>query len=256
MHDSIPLDRRRRIGERLRRGISVSASALAQEFVVSEDAIRRDLRALAAEGQCKRVYGGALPLSPEGVDFEHRVLNHPCEKRALALAALPLLEDNAVIFLDSGTTNLALAREIPNDRNLTIATNSIPIAAALFERKHSKLIVFGGQIDSHIAGSVGAAAVREAEQSNFDLCFLGACAVSAKSGIGTFHLADADFKRAVISSSGRIAALVTMDKLETRAPYRIGKLAVLDHLVLDHNTSADIITLLSDAGPGIVLTKP
>ena len=66
MHDlaQIPLGRRRQIAERLVRGEAVGATSLALEFGVSEDAIRRDLRALAAEGVCQRVYGGALPLSP------------------------------------------------------------------------------------------------------------------------------------------------------------------------------------------------
>jgi hypothetical protein len=40
------------------------------------------------------------------------------------------------VFLDRGSTNLALAREIPLDRPLTIVTNSISIAAALIERKN------------------------------------------------------------------------------------------------------------------------
>jgi DeoR/GlpR family transcriptional regulator of sugar metabolism len=58
-----PLARRDVILGRLAQGQSVVAAALALEFDVSEDAIRRDLRALAAEGRCRRVYGGALPLS-------------------------------------------------------------------------------------------------------------------------------------------------------------------------------------------------
>ncbi|WP_271025209.1 DeoR family transcriptional regulator [Rhizobium sp. RCAM05973] len=41
----------------------IVAASLAVEFNVSEDAVRRDLRALAAEGKCRRVYGGALPFS-------------------------------------------------------------------------------------------------------------------------------------------------------------------------------------------------
>ena len=106
---------------------SVNASALAKEFKVSEDAIRRDLRALAAEGKCKRVYGGGLPISPGGVPLEHRLLNNSKEKRALALAALSVLSEASTVFLDSGSTNLALAREMP-DRPLTVATNSISIA--------------------------------------------------------------------------------------------------------------------------------
>ena len=51
------------IADRLDAGLSVIASNLAEDFQISEDAIRRDLRALAAEGRSKRAYWGALPVS-------------------------------------------------------------------------------------------------------------------------------------------------------------------------------------------------
>src|ERR1700761_9328561 len=130
VHGSSGAVRRNEIESRLQRGLPVNATTLAKEFLVSEDAIRRDLRALAAEGKCKRVYGCGLPISPEGVPLEHRLLNYPKEKRALALAALSLVSEASTVFLDSGSTNLALAREMPPNRSLTIATNSISIASA------------------------------------------------------------------------------------------------------------------------------
>src|ERR1700686_2762678 len=115
MHGLTGTIRKNEIESRLQRGLSVNATALAKEFLVSEDAIRRDLRALAAEGKCKRVYGGGLPISPDGVPLEHRLLNDSKEKSALALAALTLVSEASTVFLDSGTTNLALARGIPPD---------------------------------------------------------------------------------------------------------------------------------------------
>src|ERR1700744_6156063 len=217
MHGSSGAIRKNEIESRLLRGLPVNATALAKEFLVSEDAIRRDLRALAAEGKCKRVYGGGLPISPNGVPSEHRLLNGSKEKRALALAAMTLVSEASTVFLDSGSTNLALAREMPTDRSLTIATNSISIASALLERKNLKVIVLGGEIDREIGAASGRSAILEAEGLTFDLCFLGACAVSVSLGIGVFHMPDAEFKRTLISRSDSTAAPVTMDKVETRA---------------------------------------
>src|ERR1700744_754432 len=101
VHGSSGAIRKNEIEGRLLRGLPVNATALAKEFLVSEDAIRRDLRALAAEGKCKRVYGGGLPISP-GAPFEHRLLNYSKEKRSLALAALTLVSEASTVFLDSG----------------------------------------------------------------------------------------------------------------------------------------------------------
>jgi DeoR/GlpR family transcriptional regulator of sugar metabolism len=255
MRVSLGTTRKTEIESRLQRGLAVNATALAKEFLVSEDAIRRDLRALAAEGKCKRVYGGGLPISPGGVPFEHRLLNDSKEKRALALAALSLVSEASTVFLDSGSTNLALAREMPPDRSLTIATNSISIASALLERKNFKVIVLGGEIERQTGAAIGLSAVREAERLSFDLCFLGACAVSMSLGIGAFQLADAEFKRTLIAKSDRTATLVTMDKVETRAPFQVAALAVLDHIVLEDGTSEEIVSTFSNAGPKVIIAQ-
>jgi DeoR/GlpR family transcriptional regulator of sugar metabolism len=256
MHGSLGAARKNEIETRLLRGLPVNATALAKEFLVSEDAIRRDLRALAAEGKCKRVYGGGLPMSPGRAPFEHRLLSGSKEKRALALAALTLVSEASTVFLDSGSTNLALAREMPPDRSLTIATNSISIASALLERKNFKVIVLGGEIDRETGAAIGLSAIREAERLSFDLCFLGACAVSASLGIGAFYMADAEFKRTLIARSDRTAALVIRDKVETRAPFQVAALAVLDHVVLESGTSEEIVSTFSNAGPKVIIGQP
>src|ERR1700735_3218171 len=210
MHGSSGPIRKNEIESRLLRGLPVNATALAKEFLVSEDAIRRDLRALAAEGKCKRVYGGGLPISPGGVPLEHRLLIDSKEKRALALAALTLVSEASTVFLDSGSTNLALAREMPPDRSLTIATNSISIASALLERKNLKVIVLGGEIDRDTGAPIGLSAIR-----------------------------DAEFNGTRIARSNRTAGLVTTDKVETRAPFQVAALAVLDYVVLESGTSEE-----------------
>jgi DeoR/GlpR family transcriptional regulator of sugar metabolism len=248
--------RRNEIETRLKRGQPVNATALAEEFLVSEDAVRRDLRALAAEGKCKRVYGGAIPLSPEGGPLEHRLLSNVHEKRALSLAALSLLSEASTVFLDSGSTNLALAREMPLDRPLTVVTNSISIAAALLERKNLKVIVIGGEIDPDAEAAIEPSAIREAQRFNFDVCFLGVCAASVSLGLSAFQIADAEFKRILIERSERIAALITIDKVETRAPFHVAALAALDYVVLEHNTPEQILSTFYEAGPDVILSKP
>jgi len=82
----LPLARRDLIAARLAAGQAVVAATLAAEFDVSEDAIRRDLRALAAEGRCRRVYGGALPISLGTASMAARMDEGRERKRGLARA--------------------------------------------------------------------------------------------------------------------------------------------------------------------------
>ena len=95
----IPLARRDDIAARLAAGQPVNSGVLATEFGVSEDAIRRDLRALAAAGLCRRVYGGALPLASGVVPFSDRLGADVERKRALARAAMPLVAPGSFLFL-------------------------------------------------------------------------------------------------------------------------------------------------------------
>ena len=147
MEITIPLARRDVIAERLGRGEPVVAAALAAEFDVSEDAIRRDLRSLAAEGRCRRVYGGALPLLPESKPMAARVDESRDRKAALARRAAATVQPGEFIFLDAGSTNLLLAECLPEDHVGTVATNSIDIAAAVLRRGDLSLLMVGGSVD-------------------------------------------------------------------------------------------------------------
>src|SRR3954453_13486799 len=110
-----PEERRETIATRLSEGHSLSATSLAQEFGVSPDAIRRDLRALASEGRCRRVYGGALPLAGGMTPMAARMGQDSARKPALARTAAGTIQRGEFLFLDSGSTNLALAGYLPDD---------------------------------------------------------------------------------------------------------------------------------------------
>jgi DeoR/GlpR family transcriptional regulator of sugar metabolism len=254
MHDSsaLPLERKQRIAERLARGEPVVATALALEFDVSEDSIRRDLRSLAAEGVCRRVYGGALPLSPASGSFEARSRDGTQRKRALAEATLPMMEPGQTVFLDSGSTNLQLAHLLPPLPGLRVVTNCIPIAAALATRTDLSLVVIGGAVDPTVGGSVDARATADLARFRFDLCILGACALSIDHGLAGFHLADVDFKQAAIAASASVALLLTSDKLETAAPFRIGPLGMLDTLVVEADAPEATVRTLRRAVPAVL----
>lgn len=246
-----PLARRDIILGRLAQGQSVVAAALALEFDVSEDAIRRDLRALAAEGRCRRVYGGALPLSK--APMATRIEEARDRKRALARKAASLVQPGQFVFLDSGSTNLALIACLPEEFELTIATNSIDIAAAALRRPDLRLILIGGLVDSSVGGCVDASATLSVAQMNIDLGIIGACAVSFTAGISAHDLSDAIFKRGVLAASRKNLVLVTTEKLGARAPHRVAELKDIDAFVVEHDADADALGELATAAREILM---
>lgn len=252
----LPEQRRAAVQHRLERGESVSAPALAREFGVSEDAIRRDLREMAAAGLCRRVYGGALPLSPADTPIRQRAAEGAERKRALARAALGLIRDGATLVIDAGSTNAALAALLPENRNLRVITNSLAAATAVMARSGIELYLIGGRVDPKLGGVTGARAVVELRQVRADLCFLGSCAISGAFGAAGFDTGDVDFKVAALAISTAAAALVTNEKLDTVAPHQIAPLAALNHLVLEHDAPPAVAAALGAAGPSIITAAP
>lgn len=251
----IPLARRDVILQRLEHGEPVVASALAAEFRVSEDAIRRDLRVLAAEGRCRRVYGGALPLGPNSKPMLARVDEARERKELLARKAAGTIKQGEFVFLDAGSTNLALVEFLPEDFGLTVVTNSIDIAAAILHRGDLALIMIGGSVEPEVGGCIDASAVQAVSALNIDRCFIGACAISVKSGLAAIHHADAQFKRVLVSASQSCIALITADKLGAKAPHRVASVKDIDQLVIEGSAPQGALDKLRNAGATIVIAE-
>lgn len=248
----IPSGRRDAILARLAAGQPVRSGALAAEFGLSEDAIRRDLRGLAAEGLCRRVYGGALPLVDKASPMALRAEQGVDDKRALAAAAIPLITPGSFLFLDSGSTNLALAAALPRDLDVTVATNSVAIAAALAAREDIDLMWVGGALDRMVGGTVDGSALEAVSRLNVDLCFLGACALSSAGGVSAVEPADATFKRALTRRSREAIVLVTTDKLGQTAPHRIVGVEALARVIVEADAPVEIVQELEAAGAMVV----
>ena len=256
MTSILPLERRAAIAQRLADGLSVSAAALAAEFAVSEDAVRRDLRALAAEGLCQRIYGGALPTVPAAQPIAVRKQTAQRQKAALARAAAATVLPGQLIFVDCGSTNLPIVDFLDEDQNLTVATNSIDVAAAVLRRPGLRLILVGGVVAPALGGSVDAGAIATVSAMNIDRLFLGACAVAASTGVSAFDPADAQFKRALVAASAHVSVLVTNEKLGTSAPFRVAHVSGIGDFILEHDVPAAALEPLLEADAVVSKAQP
>ena len=236
--EALPQERKQEILTRLRTQGRVSAAELAGVFDLSEDSIRRDLRELAAQGLCRRVYGGALlPASPLAAFRERRDENAP-RKQALAKVAASLVRPNQVVLIDAGSTNHAIAAALPERNGLTVATNAPSIAQQLMARQGFEVLLIGGRMDIGAGGSVGAEALDQLRRIRADVCFPGACAIDSARGVWAMESDQAVFKRVMIEASGACVIVVLNDKLETPAPFQVADLHAIDYLVVEHDAPA------------------
>lgn len=234
----LPEQREQLIIERLRANGRVLAAALAAELQTSEHTVRRHLRDLADQGLCKRVYGGALLISPADKPAAVRMSEALERKARLAAAAVSIVRPKQIILLDAGSTNVAIAAALPDNADLTVVTNSPEACTRLLNRPGFDVILIGGRIARGAAGSLGATSLLQIQQIRADLCFLGACAFDPDEGVAAFDAEDAELKRAMLKASGQLAIALTSEKLMTAAPYAVAPSASVDYLFVETDVPA------------------
>lgn len=247
MDPALPRERQARILERLRRHGRVVAAELAQEFGVSEDSIRRDLRDLASQGLCRKVYGGALLTQHIGPLVERQ--NERTElKRALGQVAASLVDRGQILFIDAGSTNTALARALPERFDLTVVTNAPDVALAVLGRPGFDVLLLGGRVDARIGGAIGSRTVRQAQDIRADVCFPGVCAIDPDSGLWTLDEEEAVLKRTLVEGSGETVAIATPDKLVASATHHTAAIHEVTHLVVPADTGMALVERYREAG--------
>jgi DeoR/GlpR family transcriptional regulator of sugar metabolism len=203
---------------RLTRDGQVVAKHLSQEWGVSEDTVRRDLRELAAEGLLQRVHGGALPASPALAGLAKRQSVAPGGKSAIARAAAAMVAPGQVLFLDGGTTAMQVARQLPPTLAATVVTHSPGVAVELASHPLVTVELVGGRLYKHSVVSVGAAALEALPRVRPDLYFMGVTGVHPDYGLTTGDAEEAAMKRAICHLAAETVVLASSEKLGAVSP--------------------------------------
>jgi DeoR/GlpR family transcriptional regulator of sugar metabolism len=245
-------ERRRIILQRLSESGRVIASGLAQEFEISEDTVRRDLRELADKGLCARVYGGALALSPASGSLKERLEETFDAKGAVAATAALLVTRGATVFIDAGSTNLLIARHLPSDVFLRVITNAPAIAMELAERRNIEVVLLGGRFEGRTGACTGLRALRDLEAIRPEITFLGTCGLDANLGITAFDLEESELKRRLCALIRDLVIATMSSKIGTAAPFVVGSASSIKTLVVESTADAEILEPLASLGISII----
>lgn len=248
-------ERHQLLAQRARRDGRVDVGDLAAELGVAPETIRRDLGTLERQGIVRRVYGGAVAV--ERLDFEPEVAQRDKtnaeEKDAIARAALDQLPERGTVLLDAGTTTSRLATLMNGDRELTVITNSIPVASILATRPSITLHLLGGRIRGTTLAAVESWTLQALDGLLVDVAFLGANGFSVEHGCTTPDIAEAAVKAAVVKAARRRVLLADHSKYGTDQLSRFARLSEIDVLITDSGIEAGAVSELEDSGPRVVL---
>ncbi|MEU5087267.1 DeoR/GlpR family DNA-binding transcription regulator [Streptomyces sp. NPDC021356] len=247
-------ERQQEILRLARDGGRVDVVSLAEEFQVTAETIRRDLKTLDRAGLLRRVHGGAIPAGR--LDFEpdltEREATAADEKDRIAKAALAELPAEGTLILDAGTTVARLAAALPLEADLTVVTHSLPIAARLADHPGLQLHLVGGRVRHRTRAAVDAWALRAYGEIRADVLFVAANGFSAEHGLTTPDLAEAAVKRAAIAAARRVVLLADSAKHGQEHFARFGGLSDVDLLITDSGLSPEDAAAIERGGTEVV----
>jgi DeoR/GlpR family transcriptional regulator of sugar metabolism len=233
----------------------VSVRRLAEQLDVSSMTIRRDMAVLEERGFLIRTHGGALPASK--LRFLHRAFPHYSvspQKMAIGKLAARQVQPRQTVMVDSGTTTLEVARNLPKDIDITVATTSIWVAQELYGSPFH-LVLFGGFIRQGFPSTYGPLTEAMLKDFHVDMLFAGCDGAESKSGFYTSDLSALGLDQLMISISDHVVIVAESGKFANKAFVRYATPDQVDALVTDTGLSLADRKNLEDNGIKVLLAE-
>jgi len=200
---------------------------------VSLMTIHRDLDFLEEQGEIVKFRGGARSIRYTGdLEFNVRMRENNSGKLNIAKKALSLIQPHASVFLDASTTNLALARNMP-DINLNVFTTGPSIALELCRLHNPVVSVCCGTMNRKNMALSGQNTLEMLEKINIDMAFIGVSGCSVEAGFTCGTESDMLVKRLVIKKARTSVVMCGREKLSCLMPYTFAGLEDVDYLICD-----------------------
>ena len=161
----------------------VQVARLAAHLQVSEMTIRRDLLVLEQRGRLKRVYGGAIATAENAfAPVAIRAASNSEQKEQIGVLAHKLMVPNGRVYLEGGSTVVALARRLASGPPGQFTTSSIEIAQIIAKGGVSDVTLLGGTLRRNAGTLIGPEALEMLERRTFDIAFVGITAIHPRFG--------------------------------------------------------------------------
>jgi DeoR family transcriptional regulator of aga operon len=215
---------------------------------VSLMTIHRDLAALELRGTVIKVRGGARSVRHAGdLGYDIRLQENVTGKLIMAQKALSLLQPNTSVFLDASTTNLMLARKLP-DIHLNVFTTGPNIAMELCRLQNPNITLCCGTLNRKNMALSGPNTREMLEKINLDLAFIGVSGCYAEAGFTCGTETDMVVKRTVIQRARKTVMMCDSGKFSRLMPYTFAGFADVDYLISDKPLPEPIAAAAAAAG--------
>jgi len=223
---------------------------------VSPATIRRDMARLHAAGQVRKVFGGIAAgngtLTPEQLSARPFAENERLgvdAKRMIAAEAEKLVRDGDALIIHGGTTCFIFAQRLAR-RSVRIFTNSMPLAAALWDKGVCHLTLAGGEL--HREPGIVAATADLTPEFYASKLFLGAQGIGAH-GVMESHPLIVREAQKLLSRADQVIVLADSRKFSISARYAVYPLTRIGTLITDDGLSDGDAKMLDEAGVKVII---
>jgi DeoR/GlpR family transcriptional regulator of sugar metabolism len=221
---------------------------LARMLHVSALTIRRDLDDLAADALIIRTHGGCIWAGRAALESGYRakVAQNFGLKQAIGRAAAAEAAPGSVILISDGSTTYHAAAHLEGRGPLTVYTNSLAMLADLARDPGVAVYLLGGRYSGEQHSLQGSLTEQVLESLRFDLCFIGADAVSPDGQCMVGTPEEAGMVRAMLRRSVRRVLLCDHTKVGGRGHFAYGSLRDFNLWITTPGMPADTRRSLSD----------
>ena len=247
-------ERKLAILDHLKAHRKATVSQLCDLFSVSSATIRNDLRDLEENRLVTRTHGGATVRDQARFepDAEAKAVQYQDIKRAIARAALDLIDDGDTLIIDAGSTTFELVGLLAAKSDLTIITNDLVIASALESHPNAVVHLLGGVVRKRLHCTVGPNAEDMLNNLKVDKAFMGVNSFSLDKGGSSPDLQQSALKRKMMSIATKVFFLVGSSKIGKNSFAVFATIDEIDCLITDAISEADRLNL-EESGVQVVI---
>ncbi len=235
----------------------MTIEALAGQFGVTVQTIRRDLNELSAEGRLERYRGGGgLPSSVENIDYADRRVTLLPEKSRIGRLAASRIPSHCSVFINIGTTPEAVARELTRHDDLSVITNNLHVALSLAEATAFRIVVAGGTVRNRDGAVLGQLTCDTLGQFRVDVAVIGISGIDADGALLDYDYEEVRATQAILAHAKRTFLVADHSKFTRRPMVQAGHLSQIDTFFTDRAPPPAIAALLEREGVALAVAAP
>ncbi len=213
---------------------------LAEQLQVTPETLRKDLDELEEKGIVIRSHGFVrvikqkkeLPISirnQENVDIKRRIMYRAIEE----------IHDGDIVYLDAGSTLLQGIDVLQKKKDLTIITNSLPMALKCNEMNFEVILV-GGKLQKNGLHTEGFFSEKMLDSIFIDIALFGSDGLYNTSGFTVYSMEEVGTRRHVINQTKKLIMVSDNSKFSFTGHYAFCSFREVDVFVTNQLSGAQL----------------